>query len=375
MTRTDIVVRNVPDVTRLKMMRMKEADGFAGKDWLPWFQHLVADVHLEDSPAEMVQKHTRDGLLEVWVKNLAQNLPRIWDGKTIRDLVPEEARELEAKGEDPDVPVPGKSAIVVGRGPSLKRQRSLSMLRDSGYRGTLMLSDGALVEALEAGIKPPDYEGFYVMTVDGNHDKIWKWYSHPLVDQYGKSIKAVLCTAAAPNVAERCEEAGVEVYWFHPMFDNWRNIESFTKIEQLITKCERHPNGVPAMQAGGNAGAAAWVLSWLVLRRNPVALIGMDLGYLPDDDLSETYYWGSMMEATRGNVLAVQTQYASVFNPDLGVEAIVDPVFAHYRQAFQDMALGTPRWLQTMNCTGGGSLFGEGITTVPFAKFLGENKA
>ncbi len=369
-SRTDIIVRNVPETVQRKMMKQKEDDGFGDKDWTAWFAHLVVDVHLRDSPSEMIQKNTRNGLLEVWVKNLGQNLAKIWNGNTISDLVPPEANALELEGKDPDVPVPGKSAIVIGRGPSLRKHKHLEMLRDSAYRGTLVVTDGALIETLEAGIRPPEYDLFCVMTVDGNHEKIWKWYDHPLVDEFGPSIKAAICTSCSPNVVERLEKAKAKYFWFHPIYDDWRNNESYTKIEQLITKSDKLLNGVPAMQAGGHAGAAAWVLAWVVLRRNPVALVGIDLGYLPEDDLTKTYYWNGIYEAVKGDAAVASSQYGRLFNPDTKTEAVVDPVFAHYRHAFLEMLATTPPWLMTINATEGGALFGEGVTAMKFGEFL-----
>ena len=370
-TRT-MLLENIPDVTFKKMQKQKEEQGYADKTWAEWFKYLTKDIFLNDSPSEQIQKHTKDGLLEIWVQNLARNLPKIWEGRSIADIVPQQVLDWEKNGEDTDRAT--GTAIVIGRGPSLFEKRHLEMLAKSDYRGTIIATDGALIECLKRGIDPTNYENFYSITVDGNRELITKWYDNDLVKQHGKNVKAILCSSVAPNVVEACEKNGVEVFWFHPLFDDYRQVESYTKIEQFATKCEKHKNGLPAMQAGGHAGATAWVLSWVVLRKSPVALIGLNLGYTPETPLEKTYYWDSLKQATGGNSMFMSQAYQTIHNPDYNVDAIVDPVFAHYREAFRDLAASTPSWVSTVNCTEGGSLFGERIKCTTFQEFLEKHK-
>ena len=368
----DLVIHAISEVTFTKLQKLKDDQGFGEKDWGEWLTHLARDVHLQDTQSEAIQRHTRDGLLELWVQNLAKNLSKIWNGNTIASIVPDEVKKAEAEGKDPDFST--GTAIVIGRGPSIFKNQHLELLAQSDYHGTIVCTDGALIDALTRGVQPDKYENFFTVTVDGNREKIWKWFDHELVDKYGKYIKAILCSSVADNVPERCEKAGIQVHWFHPLFDDYRNIESYTKIQQYMTQCEKHPNGVPAMQAGGNAGATAWVLSWVVLRKTPVALIGIDLGYLPETPLESTYYWQGLLQATGGNPILIQQAYEKVFNPGFNTEAIIDPVFKHYREAFRDLTDHAPKWMETWNCTEGGSLFGESIICKPFRDFLAEFK-
>ncbi len=368
MMRKEFRIPDVPDVVVRKLTKLKDDQGCGEMTWGQWFAHLTKDVYLTDTASELIQKHTREGLLEIWIQNLAKNLPRIWEGKSIKSIVPAETAKLDAEGKDPDKPT--GTAVVVGRGPSLFEKKHLQMLAESDYRGNVVCTDGAMIEALKAGVKPENYENFFSVTVDGNPELIQKWYDHELVKEHGKHIKAVLCSSVAPNVPEVCEKNGVDIYYFHPLFDDYRNIESYTKIEQFMTKCEKHPNGLPAMQAGGHAGATAWVLSWVVLRKSPIALIGLNLGYTPETPLESTYYWKGLMEATRGNMVLMQQAYTRIHNPDFNCDCILDPVFAHYREAFIDLVKATPKWTATWNCTEGGSLFSEEIKCAPFKEFL-----
>lgn len=368
MTSRDLVVRPLSEVNFKKLQKLKDDQGFGDKTWAEWFAHLVRDVYLEDSQSETIQRHTRDGLLELWCQNLAHNLAKIWTGDTLAELVPDRVKKLDKEGKDPDEP--DGTAIVIGRGPSLFQKKHLEQLASSDYHGTIVSTDGGLIEALKAGIRPDKYEQFISVSVDGNKDLIWKWYDHELVDKYGPYIKAVLCSSSAPNVAERCEKAGIRVHWFHPLYDDYRNIESYTKIQQYMTRSEKNPNGCPAMQAGGHAGATAWVLSWVVMRRSPVALIGINLGYTPETPLETTYYWKGLEQQTGGNVALMMAAYERVHNPDFNCDSIIDPVFKHYLQAFRDLARAAPKWVETWNCTEGGALCGEYIKCATFKEFL-----
>lgn len=370
LTEKSRIVAEVSPASFDKITKLKKAQGFEAKTFGEWLSYMAQGVNLQSSDDERIQEHTKDGLLEMWLQNLAHNLPAIWEGETLAGVVPAISKQLEAEGKDPDQPISGASAVVIGRGPSLYANNHLKVLAESGYKGTLVVSDGALRDALNAGVVPSDYRGFYVVTVDGSREKIWKLYDDPLVDKYGPDIKAIICSFAAPNVAERLKKANAKVHWFHPIFDDFRELESFTRFEQYVTKCEKHPNGVPCLVAGGNAGAACWILSWLIFRTNPVALIGMDLGYRPEDDLTKTYYWDGMMQGLKGNAVLVRSQYTTIHNPETNLDCIQDPVFKHYRNSFLEMLQVKPRWQETLNCTEGGSLFGEGVTTMKFADFL-----
>lgn len=366
--RSSILADGLSESTISKLSKLKERDGYTDKTWGEWFTYKAQDVSLVDSPAEMIQKGTRENLLEMWCQNLANNLPHIKTGESISALVPEECKLAEKEGKSPDFPT--GPAIVIGRGPNVYAKKHMELLAGSDYAGTVVCSDGALIDVLKAGVDPSRCAGFYSVSVDGHRDLIAKWYDHELVDKYGPHIKAILCSSVAPNVRERCEKAGVKVHYFHPLYDDHRNIESFTKIQMFLTKSEKHPNGVPSVMAGGNAGACSWVLSWLVMRKSPVALIGLDYGYRPEDNLESTYYWKSMLQQYRGDISQVMKFYERIHNPDFDVDGVVDPVFKHYREAFLSMVMTTPDWVNTVNCTEGGVLFGPRIRSMKFADFL-----
>lgn len=367
----------IPDMLFQKMLKKKDDDGFKDKDWVEYLSYLFSDVVVTTDVDYMIGKTTREGLLRIWVENFSDNLYDIKFGKTIKHLVPESKS-----------PPPLGTAIVIGRGPSVFKLGHLEMLAESDYKGVIIATDGMLYECLKRGIVPD-----YVLSVDGNRKLIVRWYGDPnfdehfpeateeerrkneecieLVNEHGKEIKALLITCVAHNVVERCKDAGVEIYWFNPIFDDYRRIESFSRIQRLMTVSDVNPNGVPGMVAGGNAGACAWVFAHTILKRIPV-LIGIDFGYPEGTPLEETCYYDGMMESAK-DVNKILPAYTEVYNPFFKVKVLTDIVFLYYKKAFLDMCLTTEPWVKTIQCSPG-ALFSENplhkIECMGFDEFL-----
>ena len=360
----DLIAKGISDTAMIKLRKKKEADGFGNREWAAWLTWLVRGVRVEDTFREHIQKQTAKTLLLTWMQNFSQNLPEMNKpgAKMVADLVPKRENLDEPRG----------SAIVIGRGPSVFKRGHLRMLAESDYHGTILATDGILTECLKAGVIPDKYRDFLVVTVDGNREKIVKWYDDPLVDEH-KGIKAVLSTSVAHNVYERCGKAGIEVYWFHPLFDDYRSNESFSRLMTLMTTTEDHKRGIPKVSCGGNTGATSWVISHALLRHSPTCLIGLDMGYPEGTPLEQTHYFSGMMEATKGDVQAVRTAYREVVNPS-GEKAMADLVFWNYREAFLEMTRDVNPKFETWNCTESGTLFGEGIKWAKFSEFLEAHK-
>jgi len=377
-----LIIPNLSDTTFHKMMKKKEEDGFKDRDWSEYFDFLFRNVRIKTSIDSLISKATKEGLFKIWVENFADNLNDIRYGKNISHLVPQ----------NPD-DAPKGYAIVIGRGPSVFRLGHLEMLAKSDYKGVIIATDGMLYECLKRGIVPD-----YVLSVDGNRKLIVRWYGDPnfdehfpeateeerkrneecieLVNEHGKEIKALLITCVAHNVVERCKNARIEIYWFNPIFDDYRQNESFTKLQKMMTVSDVNPRGVPGMVAGGNAGSCAWVFSHSVLRRIPV-LIGIDFGYPEGTPLKDTCYFDGMMKSV-GSVEKVMQAYAEIYNPFFKVKVLTDVVFQHYKKAFLDMCLNTDSWVYTIQCSLG-ALFSENplhkIRCMNFEDFLkGETK-
>jgi len=351
------LIVKLSEITYKKLLKKKEEVFPQGADWEEFFNYLVRDVHLEELGGERISKSTKEHLFELWVRNFADNLPYIREGKTIADLVPPEPEK-----------VPKSAGIVVGAGPSIWKHKHLEMLAESNFDGKVILCDRMTIPALKAGVTPEKFD-IYIVGVDGA-PIIAKWYDDSIVDKYGPDLKVCIITSTHPDVRKRLEKANAQIYWFNPIFDDWRQNESFTKLQLIMTKSEKLPKGVPSMSALGHAGGCAWVMAHSLLRCSPICLLGIDLGWDADTPLEKTQYFSTFLAQTGGNVELARAAFKKIYNPYWKCEAIVDPVFNHYREAFLEAVKMTEPWVITVNCTGGGCLFGEGIYCMNFEDFL-----
>lgn len=289
---------------------------------------------------EQVNASTLYNLLPLWLDNIRLNMPRLVNGA-------ETISPLQRLGH-------GKKAVVVGRGPSLFKKNHLKLLASSKFDGFVVASDGALGECLENGVKP-----FASMTVDGNREKIWRWFLHDL-----KDVNIVVPVTVDKKVVDVSLERGGNVYWYIPMLDEGTEKVSFTgAINRMLFDPERP---CPVISAGGNAGAAAWYFAMLALEVEEVALIGMDMGYHDDTKMEELHYHDNLIKSL--GVEKTAQMYQIHKNPFMGTTCIVDPIFETYRRTF--LKYVTQVKGKTVNCTEGGCLFGEGIEQMRFEDWL-----
>ena len=156
---------------------------------------------------------------EQWVNNFAINLDRIWEESSAKELP-------ESK--------PNSSAIVIGRGPSIRKFQHLELLRDSDYNGSIVCCDGALIDTLKAGVTPEKFPNFYVVTIDPV-PLIKKCYDDQIVDEFGPKIKGAFTTISHPSVVDRARKAGIKIHWFHSLFDYNEGKKSFNNILSRLT--------------------------------------------------------------------------------------------------------------------------------------------
>ncbi len=222
------------------------------------------------------------------VENAGRNQARLDRGRSIAALR--------------DAPLgEGDSAIVIAAGPSIKRQDPLAMIRETGYRGAIIVTESALMYCLRNGIVP-----HLVVTLDPHATRIVRWFGDPaltedaiqdddyysrqdmdeafademranrealeLIGAHGKNIRIALSTSASDAVVKRVLDVGMNVYWWNPMFDDPDDPDSVTAELQRT-------NGLPSINSGGNVGSAAWMMASAVLGKKRIALTGMDFSY------------------------------------------------------------------------------------------------
>lgn len=281
-----------------------------------------------------------------------------------------------------------QSAIVISAGPSLYKNNILARIKASGYKGSIIAIDGSYVRCLKAGLVPD-----YVLTLDPHPTRIVRWFGDPdfecnlkgddyfsrqdldiafrnnsneenrrnieLVELHGKNQKLIICSSAPKNVVERTRAVGFDAYWWVPLVDNPGKPESLTRAMVKETK-------LPAMNTGGTVGTAAWVFALTALKIPKIAVVGMDLGYYKADtsyQLTQTY--APLRDKVGEDNL--KDFFPEFTYPDTEEVFYTDPTYYWYRRNILDLIAASKSTLY--NCTGGGTLVGDGVVCVGIDEF------
>ena len=297
-----------------------------------------------------------------WVKNFALNLTNIWNESSAAELTPINGKTKL------------KSAIVIGRGPSVKKKGHLELLAKSNFNGAIVCCDGALINTLKAGVTPEKFPNFYVVSIDP-YSPAMKFYDDKIVDKYGDKIKGIFSTIVKPTTVENARKSGIKIHWLHSLFDYEEGKKSFNQISASMVRIKNHSDGLPAIQTGGNVGTSSWFIAWRILKCPTVALIGINHGWNEDDPWEKIISHGSDLVKTdvvdRKSV-TFEKLFKKIHNPDFNCNCIVDPLFQFYSSALKEFIVRSPEWLTTINATEGGSIFGDKIIGMPFDSFLGK---
>ncbi len=285
----------------------------------------------------------------------------------------------------------GDSAVVIAAGPSLKRLDPAKILLERSYKGTVITTESSLLYCLRQGLVPD-----LTVTLDPHATRIVRWFGDPhlspdslksddyfsrqdmdrafademaankeilgLLDLYGPRIRIALSTSASQAVVDRVLETGMQVYWWNPMFDDPDLPDSVTAELQSMNK-------FPCVNAGGNVGTAAWMMAGEVLGKSRVALTGVDFSYYAETPYQNTQYYKEALALVGEENL--DEIYIRIFNPHLNAWFYTDPAYMWYREAFLEMAGDAT--FQTFNCTGGGIVFGDHITSCSLDDFLSKH--
>lgn len=284
------------------------------------------------------------------------------------------------------------AGLIVAAGPSIARRDPAKLIREIGFDGSIICTDSAIYYLLRNGIVPD-----LVVTLDPHATRIVRWFGDPalnesalagddyfrrqdmdasfmreleinrellsLLDQYGSRMRIALSTSASEAVVNRVLTTGMQIYWWNPMFDDSAMPDSIT-----AELCRR--NGLPAVNAGGNVGAACWMMADAVLGLSEVGITGMDFSYYDDTPFSRTQYYHEAVDLVGEENL--ESIFVRIHNPHLDQWFYTDPAYMWYRTAFLEMLQEAD--CRTYNCTEGGILFGEGVEFTPLEAFLRRRK-
>ena len=254
----------------------------------------------------------------------------------------------------------GDSVLVIGGGPSIAIHNQLETLRDSNYRGIIVACDRMLIPLLKYGIVPQ-----YVVSVDSS-PIIVKFFRHKLVKKHLSEITFLIHIATNPLITRYLYRLHANVYWFlaHQVYATEAEEENSDAVTLLgMTSTKWHIKGVQTLPAGGNVGVAAWALSWVILHKKNIALIGFDMGYPEGTPLNKTYYYSTFIGMTQEkcgkNALAslyANFPYEKSYNPKWKSYSYTDQVFRGYRNIFNGFLDAAPTNVQTWSCVEGGTL-------------------
>lgn len=357
---------SIEEDTLNELVYLKNNDGFENKSWDEWF-YFKFKINSKNDVKEIIENVEKNFFdknhFERYVKNFTQNLDQISTQFSSRELDPEYNSQNNKI----------KSAIVIGRGPSMKKHNHLDILSKSNFSGYIVCTDGALIQTLKSGVTPDKFHNFVVVTVDTEEDEV-NFFNDEIVDKYGDKIHGIFSTLVDPKVIKRAIEAKIKIHWVHPLFDLQEGKKSFNNISALIVRSKKNGTGLPAIQTGGNVGTASWFVSWKILKCKNVALIGINHGWEEDDS------WETIL--SHGNVIndlnidktssTFQKLFPKIHNPDLDTYCILDPIFQYYSNALKEFISRSPETVTTINATEGGSIFGPRITSMKLVEFLSE---
>ena len=337
-----------------------------------WFiiltkNNLTSSKTLQSS-FEDIMKNRHDDFFEDYLRSFTLNLENIWEESSARELSKIENKKTQ------------NSAIVIGRGPSLKKNYHLEKLAASNYKGSIVCCDGILPDALKAGVTPIKFPKFYVVTIDP-FPATENFYRPSIVKKYGSKIKGIFSTVTRPSVVKRARLAGIKIHWLHSLYDLNEGKKSFNNISALMVRTKNHTNGLPAIQTGGNAGTSSWFISWQILKCTTVALIGINHGWELDDSLETILSHTFLNEKSLkkfynkdGIKKKYQKLFPRIYNPEYKKYCISDPLFQFYRNALIEFIRRSPNNITTINATEGGSIFGKRVICSSLENFLKQYK-
>lgn len=307
----------------------------------------------------MEQLHSKS--YDDWVTNFALNLENIWNEPSASKLTPILINNK----------IQNEPAIVIGRGPSVKKKKHLELLANSNFKGSIICCDGILKNALEAGVTPTKFPKYYVVSIDP-YDPAKTFYESEIVKKYGSSINGIFSTIVKPTTVENARNAGINIHWLHSLFDYDEGKKSFNQLSAQIIRSKKK-SGLPAIQTGGNVGTSSWFIAWRILKCNTVCLIGINHGWEESDSWEKIISHGSNLidiNAVDRNSPSFKKLFRTVYNPDFDCNCIIDPLFQFYSSALKEFIARSPDWLTTINSTEGGSIFGKKILGMKFQEFL-----
>jgi len=356
---------SISENTFKKLLEKKKESGFNDSSWDMWFEHILnktGSKYKNNLEKIMVSIHLEKSY-EEWIKNFSLNLNHIWEEDSAKNL--EIINQID-NGKTKN------SAIVIGAGPSIKKHDHLKLLANSNYNGLIICTDRALKSALESGITPEKFPKFFVVSIDPAKI-ISTFYNHEIIKKYSLKINGIFTSVIHPLTTKIAREHGIKIHWLHALIDYDEGEKSFNKLSALMTRAKTHENGLPAIQTGGNVGTSCWFIAWKILKCSKITLIGINHSWDDDDSWDSILSHCKISKDIDKKSDVFKKIFPRIYNPFFNCHCILDPIFQFYSEALKEFIARSPEWVNTINATEGGCIFGERITCMKFEDFLNKS--
>jgi len=291
---------------------------------------------IDSEVLDIITKSTFKNNGQLWLDNIRINEKRFGFNNTIREIKPNHSRTL-----------------VLAAGPESKKnnKKIFEKINQQRENITIVACDGAL-STLSQNDCIPDI----IVSVDGAKI-ISKFYKNSKEILNGTTV--ILSTSIHPDVVEQCVDGGAKIKWVQPFFNCDSHKEYFR-------------NNIPSIKMGGNVGTASYLLTSLVLKGNPIGLMGIEFAWSDETPYNNTQYFDKLMKSLNKNSEHAKNHYIHIKNTRDGRTYMADPVYYAYflmlKEIWEEMPIEIKQ--NTYNLTKGGILNLRDLKNVNMEEFM-----
>lgn len=223
-------------------------------------------------------------------------------------------------------------AIIIGAGPSLFLKNHFELLKDSQFSGIVVIPDVLICRALQAGIIPDKFQIIVTTLEDEIHTKTLMNYD--IVKKWGKSIDCFISARSPIQTESFC-------------------IETFRQVKKI----ERSE-----INNTSNVGLFSLFVIFEEMNINHICMIGMDHATAEDE---------FTLISKESEIF--KNAFKEITNPN-GTKCVMNPIQQLWRVQFMHYLEQYLYDVDLINCTEGGSLFGEKIQSMEFSEWLEANR-
>ena len=294
-----------------------------------WFD-LLLRLRKEPSLGDKLNAVTVMHYMPMWLENIYKNFFK----EHIKDLSDIKKIAGTAKG---------KPAIAIGAGPSLFKYKHLELLAQSQFYqqkvGPILTTSHTVKDCLEAGVIPD-----YMILLDPE-PIMMTHIDHDIVDKYADQITGVFCITTDHEVYKRWK--GKKVFFISAI--------SEATIPNVMAIISGLFPEITEMNALANAGSFSWNVARF-MGCNPIVLIGMDQGFLPETPFEETPYYNAFKRSHSTHQEIVDDCFHFHTHSFFKNNSYTDDIYKNFAANTIEIARITKEQegVETLNCTGGG---------------------